>query len=401
MDSPQDFRSLPDLAVRTLGGSVVWANDESFAERHNLLLPGPPRFDPEKFGHRGKVYDGWETRRRRGTGHDAAIIRLGVPGVVRGVVIDTTWFRGNAPAEVSVEAACVPGYPPADELAGEKAWAAIVPRSEIKADSRNSFPVDSPYRWTHLRLSIYPDGGVARLRVHGEAIIDPWLLDVGGLDLAALENGGRVVACSNMFYGSPDNLISPGRATVMSEGWETARRRGGGNDWVTVALATAGIPGLAELDTSYFLHNAPGWAQLRGCPAGASVVPGEADWPVLLPRTRLQPDTRHCFPLGDAPAVTHVRLDIYPDGGMARLRLPGTPAAAGRRAAGRRWLNSLPDDAAIEALTTRAGLPVATAERVTGSRPLTEASDVPPGLRPLIDGSPSGRTAFPMTAAED
>lgn len=390
MDSPRDFRSLPDLAVRTLGGSVVWANDESFAERHNLLLPGPPRFDPETFGHRGKVYDGWETRRRRGTGHDAAIIRLGVPGVIRGVVIDTSWFKGNAPAGASVEAACVPGYPPADELAGEVAWTAIVPRSEIKADSQNCFPVDSPYRWTHLRLSIYPDGGVARLRAHGEAIIDPWLLDVGGLDLAALEHGGRVVACSNMFYSSPDNLISPGLATVMGEGWETARRRGGGNDWVTVALAAAGIPRLAELDTSYFLHNAPGWAQLRGCRAGAGVTPDEADWAVLLPRTRLQPDTRHRFPLADAPAVTHVRLDIYPDGGMARLRLPGTPTAAGRRAAGLRWFNSLPDGAAIEALTTRAGLPVAAAERVARSRPVTEASDMPPGLQQLIDGPHAG-----------
>ncbi|MBO0777078.1 MAG: allantoicase, partial [Actinobacteria bacterium] len=347
MDAPQDFRALPDLAVRTVGGSVVWANDESFGERHNLLLPGPPRFDAGQFGHRGKVYDGWETRRRRDAGHDAAIIRLGLPGIVRGLVIDTAWFKGNAPAEASVEAACVTGYPSAaeltaaypsaEQLAGAVAWTTLVPRTAIKPDSQNVFGVDSPYRWTHLRLSIYPDGGVARLRAHGEVVADPWLLDVGGADLAALEHGGRVTACSDMFYGSAANLISPGLATVMSEGWETTRRRGDGNDWVTLALAAPGIPRLAELDTTCFLHNAPGWASLRGQVAGTGGSAGEADWCPLLGRTRLQPDTRHRFLIEDAPAVGQVRLDIYPDGGMARLRLLGTPTAAGRRAAGLRW----------------------------------------------------------------
>jgi allantoicase len=286
-----------------------------------------------------------------------------------------------------VEAACAAGYPSAEELASEVTWTTIVPRTGIKPDSQNAFTVDSPYRWTHLRLSIYPDGGVARLRAHGEVIIDPWLLDVGALDLAALENGSQVVACSNMFYSSPANLISPGLAAVMSEGWETARRRDSGHDWVTIALATAGIPRLAELDTSYFLHNAPGWAELRGRRPGAGGTPGEADWSVLLGRTRLQPDTRHRFPIDDAPAITHVRLDIYPDGGMARFRLAGGPTAAGRRSAGLRWFNSLPPGAAIHVLATSAGLPAAEAERLTGRRPLSEAREIPPGLRRLIDGT--------------
>jgi allantoicase len=313
-----DFRALPDLAARVFGGSVVWANDESFADRQNLILPGPATFDPASFGHRGKVYDGWETRRRREPGNDAAIVRLGVPGVVRGVVVDTAWFTGNYPPEASIEAASVPGYPSPEELL-HAAWEPLVPRSRIAGDTENVFAVSSPTRWTHVRLSIYPDGGVARLRVHGEPRPDPALSCDGLLDLAAADRGGRVVDCSDMFYGSPGKLIAPGLATHMGDGWETERRRDDGNDWVVVALGTPGRVRLAELDTSYFLHNAPGWASLRGRDSASS------EWIDLLPRTRLQPDTRHRFRIEAASPVTEVRLDIYPDGGMARLRLFGEP----------------------------------------------------------------------------
>lgn len=314
-----DFRTLPDLAVRTLGGSVVWANDESFAERQNLILPGPATFDPDAFGHRGKVYDGWETRRRREPGHDAAIIRLGVPGVVHGVVVDTSWFKGNYPPEVSVEAASVPGYPSVAELL-DADWRPLVARVPIKGDAENLFPVSSSTRWTHVRLSIYPDGGVARLRVHGEPFADPELSEAGLVDLAASANGGRVADCSDMFYGSPGNLIAPGVARDMRDGWETARRRDDANDWVVVALGEAGRIRIAEIDSSYFLHNAPGWAALHGRRSSSQ------EWFELLPRTRLQPDTRHRFRIDDAAPVTEVRLDIYPDGGLARLRLFGERA---------------------------------------------------------------------------
>ena len=326
-----DFRVFPDLAVRSLGGSVVWANDESFAERQNLILPGPAQFDVSSFGHRGKVYDGWETRRRREGGNDAAIVRLGAPGIVRGVVIDTAWFKGNYPPEASVEAVCITGYPTTDELLSAT-WQPLVARTAIKGDAENVFAVSSERRWTHVRLSIYPDGGVARLRVHGEVLPDPALLDIGGVDLAALENGGLVVGCSNMFYSSPNNLISPGLARTMGDGWETARRRDDGNDWVTVRLAAEGVVRLAELDTSYFLHNAPGWASLRGRTDG--------DWFELLPRTALQPDTRHRFVLPAAAAAREVRLDVFPDGGMARLRLLGSLTDAGRAEIGQRWASS-------------------------------------------------------------
>ncbi len=331
-----------DLAVRSLGGSVVWANDEFFAQRENLVRPEPPTFDVASFGHKGKLYDGWETRRRRAAGQDEAIVRLGVSGIIETVVVDTSWFVGNFPPEVSVEGACVDGYPSVDELRAHPGWQTLVPRSPVEGDTVNRFAVVSDRRWTHVRLVLHPDGGVARLRVLGEPLADPRLLDVGAIDLAALENGGRVIDCSDRHYGSPTQLISRGLARSMAEGWETARRRDDGNDWVTVRLAGSGTVRLAELDTSYYLGNAPGWASLHGCHSPDGDPGPAAEWSELLPRTRLQPDTRHQFVLDDAPAATHVRLDVYPDGGMARLRLVGSLSSTGRERIERRWAATAP-----------------------------------------------------------
>ena len=259
----QDFTAHPDLASRWLGGSVVGANDELFAERENLIKPEPATYQTYTFGHKGQVYDGWETRRRREPGHDWAIVRLGIAGVVRGVVVDTAFFTGNYPPEISVEGASVEGYPTPDELQ-QADWIPLVRRSPVDGNTQNPFSVDVPQRVTHARLCMYPDGGVARIRVHGEAVPDPRFLGTGEIDLAALANGGVVTGCSNMFYSSPSNLISPGQARVMGEGWETARRRDDDNDWVEFRLAGPGRVRLAELDTSYFVGNAPGWAALRG-----------------------------------------------------------------------------------------------------------------------------------------
>ncbi len=379
-----DFRTLPDLAVRTLGGSVVYANDEAFADRENLIRADAAAFDESSFGHKGKVYDGWETRRRRERGHDVAIVRLGAPGVVRGVVIDTAWFKGNYPPEASVEAACVSGYPSVAELVDDTTWETILARSEIKGDTENAFSVDSERRWTHVRLSIYPDGGVARFRVHGEVLPDPRVLDaMGSLDLAALDNGALVVDCSNTFYSSPNNLISPGLTRTMGEGWETARRRDDGNDWVTVQLAGAGTLVMAELDTSYFLGNSPGWAALSGYD-GASAESSERI--ELLPRTRLQPDTRHRFLLSGPRQVTHVRLDIYPDGGMSRLRLLGSLAPQGRERVGLRWFNAVSARTATQALE-QDGVSSANAEILVARRPIARGDDLPAGVRRRLCGA--------------
>lgn len=311
---------LPDLASRALRGSVVAASDEFFAEKENLIKPEAPVFAPATFGHKGQVYDGWETRRRRGEpGHDWAIVRLGAPGVLRSVVVDTSFFTGNFPQECSVDAS-----------ADGESWTSIVSRTALAGDSRTELPISSKRRFSHVRLNIYPDGGVARLRVHGVVVPDPAFLRDLTVDLAALLNGADIDDCSDRFYSSPRNALSPGLSRVMGEGWETRRRRGDGHEWLVVRLCSEGVTRLAEIDTSGYIGNAPGSASLEG-------RRDDGDWFPLLPPTPLLPDTPHRFLLPDATPATRVRLSIFPDGGLARLRLRGSLTRAGLTALERRW----------------------------------------------------------------
>ena len=338
--SVPDFTRYPDLASRDLAGSVVSANDELFAPRQNLITPGPAGHAVDEFGHTGKIYDGWETRRRREPGHDWAIVRLGVPGVVHGVVVDTAFFKGNFPPFISIEGASVEGYPSAGALE-ELSWTTLVPRSTCRGDTENLYPVSSDRRWTHVRLTIEPDGGVARFRVHGEAVLDPRFLTTT-LDLLALENGGRLLSTSNAFYSSPQNLIRASRARIMGEGWENARRRGPGNDWAVFVLAARGEPTMVEVDTSYFIGNAPGQVRVSAADADQGPVEESAWWDVV-PRIPVLVDTRHRFLVGSRRPATHLRLDVYPDGGLTRLRCFGELPPGERDRLRTRFTASLPE----------------------------------------------------------
>ena len=359
-----DAKQWVDLASRSIGGGVVYANDELFADRENLIKAEDPVFQPHTFGNKGQIMDGWETRRRREPGRDSAIVRLGCAGVVRRVVVDTSYFTGNYPPEVSVEACGAEGYPaPADLVAAE--WTTLVPRGSVDGDARNEFDVAVEQRFSHVRLTIFPDGGVARLRVYGEPVPDPRLLPAT-IDLAAIENGAVVTGCSNMFYSAPANLLMPGLARVMGDGWETSRRRDQSNDWVAVRLACAGSVEVVELDTSHFVGNSPGWATL-GYDGGD-----------LLARTTLQPDTRHQFAVAGGPVAEQVRLDVYPDGGMARLRVYGAPTRQARAALADRFLRLLPRPQ-LAGLLRAAGLEPDEAARRAGSR--NGLADLPPGAR--------------------
>ena len=324
-----DFSDLMDLAAERLGGAVLAANDEFFAPKENLLKAGDAVWIEGRYTDVGKWMDGWETRRRRepniSSGGDWCLVRLGLPGVPRGVVVDTSWFRGNYPESCSIEACALPGHPSPEELL-EAAWTEILPRSPLEGNSKNRFPIGKEIgRVTHLRLNIYPDGGVARLRVHGEVAPD-WdrLLRLGGeIDLAGAENGGLVLSCSDMFFGNRHNLIVPGPSHGMHDGWETKRRRGPGHDWAIVRLGMRGALHRAEVDTSHFKGNAPGSCSIEGCDAPEGLAEGAA-WREILPRTPLRPHTLHRFDeLAEAGPFTHARLNIFPDGGVARLRLFG------------------------------------------------------------------------------
>jgi allantoicase len=348
--SETNFQDLLDLASERLGGFVLYATDDYFAEKENLLKPAKAVWKEHEYTDRGKWMDGWESRRKRTPGHDFAIIRLGLRGVVRGVVVDTAFFRGNYPAQCSIEACAVRHEADVETLLSDATnWIEILPKSDLEGNAENRFAIDSAFAFTHLRLHIYPDGGVARLRVHGEVVPD-WRRE-GGLsietDLAAAEHGGDVLACSDMFFGPKHNLIMPGRAVNMSDGWETKRRRGPGHDWVIVQLAAEGVVKRIEVDTNHFKGNYPDTSSIEGTRAFAS-----DEWFDILPRTKLQAHTRHLFidELEQNGPVTHLRLNVYPDGGVSRLRVFGVATEEGRANAAAEYVSTLTDDIAAAQL---------------------------------------------------
>jgi allantoicase len=327
-----EFTDLVDLASEKLGGAVIFANDEFFAPKENLLKPHAAVWKEGEYTDRGKWMDGWETMRRRSPRLDEefdwCVIRLGAPGRIRCVTVDTSIFRGNFPSHCSIEACSASGNSDLNELISQKTkWTEILAKSRLEGDSQNNFTIEHTERVSHLRFKIYPDGGVARLRVYGDVIPDRDELKRrdGEIDLAAVENGGTVPLASDMFFGHRINLIMPGRAQNMSDGWESKRRRGPGNDWCIVKLGAAGRITRVEVDTSHFKGNYPDSCSIDVGSAEEGSSLDSIAWRELLPNIKLQPHTRHTFinELADAGDGTHARLNIFPDGGVSRLRLFG------------------------------------------------------------------------------
>jgi len=327
-----EFTELIDLASEKSGGAVLYANDDFFAPKENLLKQSAPIFIEGKYTDLGKWMDGWETRRRRSPRLDEkfdwCVIRLGLTGIIQGVVVDTSFFRGNFPSHCSLEVCAASGQPDVERLLGEATkWTEILPQSKLEGDSQNRFSVNYNQRVTHLRLKIYPDGGVARLRAYGVVVPDWDALRCrqSELDLAAVEHGGTVLEASDMFFGHKHNLIMPGRARDMSDGWETKRRRGDGYDWCVIKLGNAGSLKRVEVDTSHFKGNYPESCSIEACRADDDTSLDSLVWQELLPNTKLQAHTRHIYvdEIKDCGTVTHVRFNIFPDGGVSRLRLFG------------------------------------------------------------------------------
>jgi allantoicase len=332
-----------DLACDRIGGRAVLANDEFFAEKEHLVRAAEAEFDPNTYTERGKQMDGWETRRRRTPGHDWCIVALGAPGRLREIVVDTAHFRGNHPSHCSIDACNLNIHDGGtkgemEQLAwGSVKWTEIVPHSPLQGHSRNNFEIDSDATYSHVRLNIHPDGGVARLRVYGEARPD-WaaLVESGdAIDLVSAINGGVAVTCNDMFFSDQQNLLLPRKAPNMGEGWETRRRREPGNDWVIVRLgAPAASIGTVVVDTAHFKGNYPDRCSIDVAhiePTGdevANCCSADVNWSQLLAEHSLDADTEHRFNVDKAFDVppTHMRLNIFPDGGVSRLRVYGTPA---------------------------------------------------------------------------
>ncbi len=334
MPDQSPSKAVPEinLASAALGARVLWCSDEFFAPAERMLNPAPPVFIADKYDDHGKWMDGWETRRRRDDGHDLALVALATGARLTRFDVETTHFTGNFPPACRIEA-CRSAAPPA----ADTTWTELLPTSPLAGNSHNLFACapsdgDPGASWTHLRLHIYPDGGVARFRAFGQPVLDP-AAAAGPIDLAAALNGGRVVGVSDAHYGDFTQILAPGRGRDMGDGWETSRRRSPGHDWIVVALGTRGRIREAIVDTAHYKGNFPHSCSLHAADLSgvrgelpAAILAASMYWRELLPQTLLQADREHRFDtaqLADLGPVTHARLNIFPDGGVSRLRLFG------------------------------------------------------------------------------
>ena len=316
-----------NLASEKLGAVAVDCSDDFFAPMQRMLSDAAPVFIPDKYDDHGKWMDGWESRRKRTPGNDWCTVKLARPGIIHGVEIDTTHFTGNYAPAMALEACqCADDTPGSDQH-----WTEISPRADLQGDSQHQFEIEDKRVFSHVRLQIYPDGGIARLRVFAKPQVDWDNMPVDSIiDLAAALNGGVALACNDQHFGHMKNLLTPGRGVNMGDGWETARRRGPGNDWVVIALAHAGTISNIEIDTAHFKGNFPDRCDIRGAfidgQSAESIIADSENWPLLMPETKLSADNIHQFNdnLEDLGPITHIRMHIYPDGGVSRLRLFGT-----------------------------------------------------------------------------
>jgi len=354
-----------DLISHAAGGRVVECNDEFFAVADNLLKTTDPVWKDGEYTDRGKWMDGWETRRRREPGHDWCVLALGIPGAVRRVTVDTSHFTGNYADEFSLEATGAAF----DDRVAAAVWEMLIPQTKLSGDSVASFQVDDPHRVTHLRLNIYPDGGLARLRVEGDPI--PSISEVcpgGPVDLASAVVGGAPLSVSDRHYSDPANTLRPTVPAGMWDGWETKRRRGPGHDWVVFRLGLSGVVEEVVVDTTHFKGNAPGFVSLEVSEDGET-------WAGVIERAPVKPDAQNRIPLPQPAHAGQVRLGIHPDGGLSRFRVLGRPdpGTAGEKRV--LYLNSLFDQEAERFFFTACPVP-AWGEQMISRRPYRAVDEV-------------------------
>ena len=322
IDLPAFAKNAINLASPRLGAKAIFASDDFFADKSRMLTDAEPIFDAEKYDSNGKYMDGWESRRRRGGGHDFCIVKLGARSVIHGVDIDTSYFTGNYPPSASLDA-CVCANDPDEGTA----WTEILPAVLLGPSAHHFHAISNGTAWTHLRFNIYPDGGVARLRVYGEPVPAWDSTDRTGVhELSLANNGGRIIAYNNTHYGSVWTLLTSGRGINMGDGWETRRRREPGHDWIIVKLGAASIVEKIEVDTCHYKGNYPDRCSLQAAHVASATGEEAASWPQLLAEQKLQADHIHTFSrdvIAEPGPVNHVRLNIFPDGGVSRLRIFG------------------------------------------------------------------------------
>ena len=326
------FTGLMDLASKLVGGEALLCSDDFFAPMSCLVDPQPPVFDPNAYTERGKLMDGWESRRRRTPGHDWCIIKLGVTGFIQGVDIDTAYFLGNHAPYSSIDGCVLPTDATEEQLLNAE-WHELLPPVALRLGAHNFFGINDAGPWTHLRLHMYPDGGIARLRVYGQPAIEQPAIEqhanrTKSIDLLSSLHGGRALDCSDHFFGNMHHLLLPQVAANMGEGWESRRRRDDGHDWVILELGSSGVIDELIIDTNHFKGNYPDRCWVEGIYWPNATITGlkSATWTEILPSAKLHASRAHCFKslLNKGP-FTHIRLNIKPCGGVSRLKAIGHP----------------------------------------------------------------------------
>jgi len=374
-----------DLICENVGGKVIFASDEFFAAAQNLLSLKKPKFDPDSYTEYGKEMDGWETRRKRTIGHDFCIIKMGISGFIDHFCIDTAHFTGNHAPRVSIQGIYIRSecevlkwlehewqngsrigkfaskaqFEQIDKIQSES-WQMVLPFSLLGPgydDTKlNVFQVEKSARgpFTHLRVNIFPDGGIARIKAFGQPFMHKSKFSDSKhhlLDLVSLKNGGSIIGSTNSHYGKPINLIMPGRGKVMGDGWETARRldrpailtvdeRGfmnvTGKEWVIVRLGNLGKVSKILIDTNLFKGNFPESVEVEGTKVDQSGDIVESDlenchWKILLIRSKVLGHCENIFEreIADIGPINVIKLTIFPDGGVMRLRVHGSLATQG------------------------------------------------------------------------
>ena len=319
------LNGLIDLAQSRLGSKIVFKTNEFFAPAKRIINPWPPIFKEGVFDKHGKWMDGWETKRKRGKGYDYLILKLGRPGRISKIDIDTSYFSGNQPSKVSLHACFSKKKLPNKN----SKWTTILKKKPTKANSHHFFNIKNKSIFTHIKLNIFPDGGVARIRIYGSMKI---LKNFTGkvLNLTSVLNGATPIACNNEHFGRAENILAPGMGKNMGDGWETRRSRGKNFDWLIIKCATAGKINKIQIDTHHFKGNYPDKCSIQAAfidkkISSRAIVNNSKKWKLLLNKVKLYAHKKHNFKnnLMKSKKINYIKINIFPDGGISRIRVFG------------------------------------------------------------------------------
>ena len=314
-----------NLADPRIGSKIIYKTDDFFAAAHRILNIEAPIFKDGLFDKHGKWMDGWETRRRRSNGFDYLILKLGKPGKIFDIDIDTTHFDGNQPTHASVEG-CFSKNKPSKKTK----WISLLNKKKLGPSRNHSFKSKNKSVFNYIRLNIFPDGGVARLRLYGKIEMEKNYLSNKTINLTSVLNGASIIGCNNEHFGRAENVIAPGKGRNMGDGWETRRSRGKNFDWLIIKFGKPGLIKKLEIDTHHFKGNYPDSCSIQTASiskdlSNKSIVNNSKNWKFILNKSKLSAHRKHIFKkfLIKRSKENYLKINIYPDGGISRIRAFG------------------------------------------------------------------------------